>query len=454
MFALEVEYLLGRSFAGSFEDRWQPEWPPHPGRLFAALAASYFENGEAQREREALEWLEQQPPPGIRAGAAGESTIPVAFVPTNYPNANVPVLREKQPRRFPAQAPSEVTVHFIWAAEPPRGIAEVLDGLAARAGYLGKACSVVAMRAEDAAPEPNWTPDDAGDAVMRVPSKGRLAELGRLFAADQFITAGAQQRYRRTEDAQPGDETADSSFGAMLVYRKMEGPGLPIEAVLTLTDAVRRALMSNAGKGGPIEPILNGHEGGVHCAVAALPFVGREHADGHLMGFAVILPRQADLHQRRLVLRACGGLQEHGVQVTNSCYWRTEPVDAACPMHALRPVTWTKPEKLWRSVTPILLDRFPKKKGPSVEEILALSCRRAGLPQPEAIEHGPYSKVEGVPPVSAFRLHRSGEERTRWGVHATLRFAVPVRGPVLLGSGRFFGMGLMRPAREVGNERP
>ena len=74
------------------------------------------------------------------------------------------------------------------------------------------------------------------------------------------------------------------------------------------------------------------------------------------------------------------------------------------------------------------------------------------LPAPEAIEHGPYSRLDGVPPVPAFRLHRKSEERPRWGVHATLRFPVPVRGPVLLGAGRYFGLGLMRPVVEERDE--
>jgi CRISPR-associated protein Csb2 len=449
MLALEVEYLLGRSFAGGFRDRTHSEWPPHPGRLFSALAAAYFENGEQPREREALEWLERQPPPSIHAGVPGVGATPMGYVPTNYPGANVPVLREKQPRFFPAQAPSEPTVHFIWDADPPTEVGEILGLLAERTGYLGKASSVVQMRSVDAAPAPNWTPDPGGDEVLRVPSQGRLAELRRLFAADQFVSAGAQHRYRCNDQPEKSGDIADSAFGAMIVYRRISGAGLPIEAALTLTNAVRRALMSNVGGGGPIEPILNGHEG-VHCAVAALPFVEHEHADGRLMGFAVILPREAELHDRRVVLGACADLAANGLNIDKESgwHWRVEAEDAATPFHALRPTTWTRPSRIWRTVTPILLDRFPKRKGPTVEEILRLACRRAGLPEPECISHGPYSEVDGVPPVPRFRIQRPGEERSRWGVHATLKFTHKLRGPVLVGAGRFFGLGLMRPQKE------
>jgi CRISPR-associated protein Csb2 len=454
MFALEVEYLLGRSFAGRFQDRSQSEWPPHPGRLFSALAAAYFENGEPVHEREALQWLEQQPPPSIHAGSTGMGAAPLAYVPTNYAGANVPILREKQPRFFPAQGPSEATVHFIWDAAPPDRTANALGNLAERTGYLGKACSVVQIRRVKAPPEANWKPDMSGEDVLRVPSAGRLNELKRLFAADQMVSAGAQQRYRCTDKLVESKDIAESVFGPMLVYRRIAGPGLPIEAALTLTDAVRRALMSIDGAGGPIEPILSGHEG-VHCAVAPLPFVEHEHADGRLIGFAVILPRAVELHDRRVVMKACKGLEDNGLNINKDSRWewKLEAADAATPFHALRTSTWTRPAREWRTVTPILLDRFPKKKGPTVEDILQVACERAGLPAPESIEHSPYSQVDGVPPVPKFRLQRPGEKRTRWGVHATFRFAGRVRGPLLLGAGRFFGMGLMRPCREATDEQ-
>ncbi len=450
MFAIEVEYLLGRAFAGDFKYRNRSEWPPHPGRLFSALAAAYFESGGDAAEKGALEWLEGQRPPHIRAGESGEGNTPMAFVPTNYPGDGPPVTRGKQPRFFPAQGPSEAVVYFVWLdAEPNPEIAEALDRLASRTAYLGKACSVVRMRVTDSAPEPNYAPELVGDQVLRVPSKGRLQELEWLFEADQRVSVGAQQRYRKMdiEGRVTEKEPALTEFGQMAIFRKMSGPGLPIEATLTLTDAVRRALMSNAGGGGPMTELIHGHGGDTHCAIVALPFVGRKHADGHLMGFAVILPRPASAQDRLVVLRACKALEEHerGLDIPGVGTWKVEVEEEGAMNQALRAATWTRPAQVWRTVTPILLDRFPKKKGPGVEEILAASCRRIGLPEPVGVEHGPYSEVEGVAPVPAFRLLRAGEERARWGVHARLEFATAVHGPVVLGAGRYFGLGLMRP---------
>ncbi|MEK7751297.1 MAG: type I-U CRISPR-associated protein Csb2 [Acidobacteriota bacterium] len=456
MFAFEVEYLLGRSFAGSFRDRSEPEWPPHPARLFSALAAAYFENGEREREREreALEWLEKLGAPHIRAGSAGEPTITTAYVPTNYPGDAVPALRNKQPRSFPAQAPSEATVYFVWPeAQAAPEIAAALDELASRTGYLGKACSLVRMRVADAAPGPNYAPDPGGDQVLRVASRGRFEELKWLFAADRRPSPGAQQRYRKVDEPSGAEERGETEFERMVIFRKTAGPGLPIEATLTLTEAVRKGLMSVAGEIGQIADLIHGHNGGTHCAILGLPFVGREHADGHLVGFAVVIPRGTSAWERRSVLAACGALGEGGLHIAGIGHWVLEAVDAAPLNRTLWAVTWTRPARRWSTVTPILLDRFPKKKGPSVEEILTAACRRIGLPAPDRILHGPYSRLEGVPPVPAFRLQRKGEERPRWGVHATLAFPVAVRGPVLLGAGRYFGLGLMRPEETEDDER-
>ncbi len=452
MFAFEVEYLLGRSFAGDFRDRTESEWPPHPGRLYSALAAAYFENGEDAGERAALEWLEAAGPPHIRAAEAGEAARTQAFVPTNYPGDGPPVERGRQPRYFPAQAPAEATVYFVWPeGGADNGLAASLDSLAARTAYLGKACSLVRMRVIGEPPEPNYAPDHTGETVLRVPSKGRLAELKRLFAADQQVSTGAQQRYRRLDGQQP--EEAASEFGQMIVFRRAAGPGLPIEATLRLTEAVRSALMGAAGKGGPIPEVIHGHNGNTHCAVVALPFAGRQHADGHLLGFGVVLPRNAGTDDRRAVLSVCAELVANGLAIPGLGGWTLEESDEGAIQLNLRPWVWTQRSRTWRSVTPILLDRFPKKNGPAVEQIVAGSCRRIGLPDPVRVEHGPYSKIEGVPPVPAFLLQRPGEERPRWGVHATIEFGVPVRGPVLLGAGRYFGLGLMRPDKEERDER-
>jgi CRISPR-associated protein Csb2 len=450
--AFEVEYLLKRVYAGDFRDRADSEWPPHFARLFSALAAAYFEGGQDAREQKAVQWLEHQGPPHIHAARRGTPSTITAFVPTNYPGDSIPELRGKQPRAFPAQAPAEAIAYFVWPdARPDPDTRAALDELAARTAYLGKACSLVKICLTETAPEPNFVPERSGMRLLRTVAPGRLTELKWLFAADQRPSVGAQHAYRQIDADETTLPPVQTEFGEILTFRRVEGAGLPIEATLTLTEKVRAALMSNAGQSSPIPEVLSGHGSGTHCAIVGLPFTGGQYGDGRLVGFAIVLPRSISVTDRRRVIAAAGRLERNGVNLGKILgNWKVA-LDMSPAAQTLVPSTWTRASTQWFTVTPILLDRFPKKKGPSVEQVLSAACVRIGLPEPVAIQHSPYSGEKGVSPVPQFRLSREKEERARWGVHAKLTFPMEVRGPVLLGAGRYFGLGLLKPGREEPN---
>jgi CRISPR-associated protein Csb2 len=40
MFALGAELLMGRAIITRWDNREEPEWPPHPDRVFMALVAA------------------------------------------------------------------------------------------------------------------------------------------------------------------------------------------------------------------------------------------------------------------------------------------------------------------------------------------------------------------------------------------------------------------------------
>src|SRR5579862_1149596 len=96
MFALGVQYLTGVVYATDAASREQPEWPPHPDRVFMAMVAAHHETDADPREREALLWLERLGPPAIAASAAGQPRRAVtSFVPVN--DTNAPRLKTGQP---------------------------------------------------------------------------------------------------------------------------------------------------------------------------------------------------------------------------------------------------------------------------------------------------------------------------------------------------------------------
>ena len=59
MTTLGIHYLTGCAVATDRTSVGQtPEFPPHFGRVFMAMAATYFETRGNEEERAALEWLE------------------------------------------------------------------------------------------------------------------------------------------------------------------------------------------------------------------------------------------------------------------------------------------------------------------------------------------------------------------------------------------------------------
>src|SRR5438477_10813932 len=118
---LEIEHLLGVSFAAQSQASSVPDWPPRPDRLFSALVAAWGARGERPDERRALEWLEAQPSPELAASGGVARTPGTVFVPPNDPQTGrvgntsvMPAFRRRQPRRFPAFRPDDPIVQLVW----------------------------------------------------------------------------------------------------------------------------------------------------------------------------------------------------------------------------------------------------------------------------------------------------------------------------------------------------
>src|SRR5436190_1286934 len=115
MFAIGIELLMRRAIITSWDKREEPEWPPHPDRVFMALVAAWGEAGEDAKQREALEWLETLTPPALAVDLEpSQRTSFTSYVPVNDDSSpmgkkgpfgamgSTPVGRNRQPRQFPA----------------------------------------------------------------------------------------------------------------------------------------------------------------------------------------------------------------------------------------------------------------------------------------------------------------------------------------------------------------
>ncbi len=204
MLALGIRYLTGSVAASDVANRNRLEWPPHPARVFIAMAAAHFQTGEDNDERQALEWLERLEPPLIAAGNCAERSVVEHHVPVNDHNKQVfkkdgkwrlfqeisnavTLRRERQPRTFSRGWLEDDTVHLVWpTAEPERVLREALARLCGKVTRIGHSSSLVQMWLCEDAPhrKSDWRPDDLEATVRcRVAGKGTLRFLEREFNA-------------------------------------------------------------------------------------------------------------------------------------------------------------------------------------------------------------------------------------------------------------------------------
>jgi CRISPR-associated protein Csb2 len=87
-----------------------------------------------------------------------------------------------------------------------------------------------------------------------------------------------------------------------------------------------------------------------------------------------------------------------------------------------------------------MLHRHPKRRGQSMEDLVAECCAHAGLPTPSEIVATTGAQFEGGADAREFTGIAS-----RPHLHVMLAFDRPVRGPMLIGAGRYRGYGLCRP---------
>ncbi len=504
MIALGIRYLTGYATATS-QPSEKAEWPVHPARVFMAMAASHFETGADPKERLALEWLEAAGAPLMSVGEGTERIAlqrrlmpePIkAYMPVNDNHGGI----SGRPKQEKAQRKVWLTcdtVFLMWDRDMSIAVRDALDSLCGKVTRIGHSSSLVQMWvANGDLPEPNLIPAVRGGDKIRVAVAGSMSELDAAFNEAGFrrfeelniglATARGTQKtalkqqltdefpsgiveYRRPEMSnwqaysppeQAGSEPDIGPFDDIVILTKKEGRNLGLEATLQFTGALRSAAIKAAAGAEGVPEWLSGHDGDgnpsrqPHAAFFPLPFVGREHADGHLMGAGIAIPRGIDTEELR---RALGPLFFNGSaeqDVTLYCRhwnWELERESREYPPLALRNSTWTGPSRNWASVTPVVLHHHPKKsRGGDVERILREAFRSAKLPDPLAIRVQSASAIAGAGHALGMpEFDEGGERMCRYQTHVQVLFQNPVIGPVLVGRGRYRGYGLFGPTDDM-----
>ena len=560
-FGIEVNFLTGRYVATSHADRRQPEWPPHPARLFSALVATWADADDPrQDERDVLEWLEAQGPPGIATetevtprtvvshfvpvndiaivglksqkrwaeqvaqaktvlhdalvASGGEATVQVQRAQNELARLRdvgsqvsnpgkttidtaqwlFPESRKKQERRFPSVtigAPmaseslptSSPRVTFVWDRNLPDDAHDVLDRLLIRLTRLGHSSSLVSCRVVRATPAVNLSPSRTGATRLRHIRPGQLADLERRFTQHQGISPRAlpytDVRYGQVDNKQEVGEDAPNTVGDWIVFEFLpDSRAYPVYRSVEVAKTLRSAIFSYADD--PIPEGLSGHTpngapiSAPHVAFVPLPFAGYAHGDGRLLGIAVSVPENVDEASRRALYLAIGkweGVARDGVLRLfkgKQAELRMRRLRGPVSLASLRRSAWSRPARRWVSVTPIALPRHPgrlrggtasarARAWKSADAAVRAAVAHVGLPDPSEVEVSLTPLLVGSRAVSAYppfsQRGRNGVSVRRQLVHAVVTFDRLVQGPLMLGSGRFVGLGLMRPLR-VREETP
>jgi len=259
-----------------------------------------------------------------------------------------------------------------------------------------------------------------------------------------------------------------SVFGEWVVLRSvsLEGgrpPDPPLTATEEVTRALRGALLRHAID--PPPAALSGHTPDgrrltrPHAAFLALPGRAQAANDASVSGVAIALPRDIAPREREAVFQAVARWDQRGLRLVLGRLGAMQlaRIAGSAADEALDTATWLGPARRWASVTPIALHRNPGKltsPDPAVaaraarraEEIICDACAHVGLPTPARVRIMRRPRFPGIPSAPEFmpypRKPAGGGRFQRVCVHVDLEFADAVEGPVLLGAGRYFGVGL------------
>ena len=292
------------------------------------------------------------------------------------------------------------------------------------------------------------------------------ARLKDCFPDSQPVSLRPVPGHWQGYDRPPKDEAPEppcSVFDPRLIVLGIKGKRVSLQATLKLTVALRGLLMRECPKQPPPEWFSGHRRDGTptaepHLALIPLPFVGAGHADGRIMGLALVLPVGLEQQEAEHCLKSflyddpAAGLPRE--QPLFDGQWFECAIELETrerqPVNLI-PNTWTRPSRVWASVTPVVLNRHfdGQDKWERATESVKDACAHIGLPRPREVLLQPVSLVEGAPHAKGYpQLARKNDGGRRSHSHAVIIFDEPVQGPVLVGAGRFRGYGLCRPMDE------
>ena len=476
MIAIAFEFTANRYHAtqwGHHVNEGVPEWPPSPWRILRSLVSVWRRTLPDLSAKEVVPILEQltEPPSFCLPPAALAHTR--HFMPIHEGRKiNKALVLDS----FVATQPGEPLV-AIWSQavmnpEQQATLSIILENLS----YLGRSEAWCTAKLIDSPPEPDCLPlespvlssgevDIVRVLVPRRPLKLRelCVETDELRRQGRIDPPGAEWRlYTRSADCFARRHRSEA-LGRRLAQKRattvrfaLSGPVLPLLTdTLKVAELMRRSAMSRYGRynDGSTSPTLSGKE------ADGRPRTGHQHAfylptdedqDGRLERMTVWAPgglnaQEVDALARIEALNPGQGRPE--IRISLLGYGTLEDFRQAEGISQRHPIFGSA--RVWRSITPFVLVRHPKKRKDWPEDQIGLELQRHSFPQPEEVAWQKTVHLKNnreLYPLEFYRWRRSNAAPVGGGHFFDLIFGEEVSGPLSLGYACHYGLGLFAPA--------
>lgn len=478
------------------------EWPPAPARLFQALMAGAACGASVSvKSQAALDWLEVLPPPVIAAprGMAGKAFV--NFVPNNdldaeiakgnEPDFDKAVAKTRVSKRFrPIHFDSDVPVLYCWYFDDGESEAKEICNAAMGLYQLGRGIDMAWAEAAIIDPDEAdrrllshagivYQPKGNGSAGAQreliCPRSGLRHDLVERFRGmrKRFRTDGTNRKQIRLFIQPPKPRLSKVVYNAparrfVFELRPVNDQGSFVaqelssaaefvqevrdkaatrlcEALPNLTDDVERYLIGRGAQDADKEARIR---------IVPVPSVGSEYADLAIRRLVVYVPQSCPIFADDL---AWSFAQVDWADADGEISKELRRSDDDRMVRRFE-----RRSRRWRSLTPLALRLAPRRRidperrigrAKGADERTAEEAR-ASIAVRQALRHvgidAPVTKVQ----VQREPFHHRGDRADSFGScvrfskdmlwHADVTFTEPVAGPLLLGDGRFVGLGLMR----------
>lgn len=466
------------------------DWPPSPFRLFQALvAAAHAGRAATDAELAALRWLENQPPPIIAVPKAREAANTTYYVPRNGADAfggNLARAAQKRDPKFcrPHLFNENIPFLYVWNFDTEADHAETLARLADLLYQFGRgvdmAFAVAEMvEAEEArrrlAEHPGLihrpTPGGTGLALRCPRQRLSLDSLAKRHAAQLIRLKGGNFR-----QAPPPafEEVGYNCPPLRLVFDVRKSAGKdefsahPQEKIAAFAETLRDHAVERLRSHHPnlVERIMMGREAedadkALRVRIIPLPSIGHQHANQDIRRVLVEAPPGC-LIPAADIEWAFAGLNLGVDSASGEIFSENGPLlvptsDYKMLEHYGIDENGKGQARIWRTVTPAALPAI-RRRGRKIGADRASAEAKAAHAARQALRHAGLDGIATVRRVQREPFDAKGQctevfQHGRFTAdrlyHLEIEFSQPVSGPIVIGDGRYYGLGLFQPMRDL-----